>query len=139
MTTITQKNSAKLYITFFLLCILFPGVRVILSQPVSGKPRIMLDVTSPSLGSLHATLLGVNNPMTDLPLRTEYNSGVFSNQFYEAVRKLGIKCFRFPGGNNSGSYHWQLGIGTPESRPSGFSNASHCCRNRTKSGTCSIT
>ncbi len=123
MCPIIQKIGVKLYLKFFLVFILFLRVGVILSQAVSDKPRIMIDLSSPPLGSLHATLLGVNNPMTDLPLRTEYNSGVFSNQFYEAAQKLGIKCFRFPGGNNSGSYHWQLGIGSPENRPPGFNGS----------------
>ncbi len=98
---------------------------VVLSQSVSSNPEIIVDLSSQPLGSVRSTLLGVNNPMTDLASRTEYNpaTGEFSQKFYEAIQTLGIKCFRFPGGNCSGSYHWQNGIGPQEDRPSGFNGS----------------
>lgn len=95
------------------------------SQLFPQIPSITVDLSSESVGTVTPALLGINNPMTDIPLRTNYNSstGKFNQEFYDNINLLGIKSMRFPGGNASGSYHWQNGIGPAAARPAGFNGS----------------
>ncbi len=41
----------------------------------------------------------------------------FRQDVLETVRKMGVTCVRYPGGNFVSSYHWEDGIGPKEERP----------------------
>jgi len=120
------KNNHVNIFFIFLIVHLFMSDSIIFAQDHTGNSEIIVDLTKTPIGSVTASLLGVNNPMNDLPLRTQYNpvTGEFNQEFYNKVKSLGIKCFRFPGGNNSGSYNWKNGIGFQEDRPSGYNGSS---------------
>ncbi|MBN1782413.1 T9SS type A sorting domain-containing protein [bacterium] len=91
-------------------------------QPV----EIHIDRNAASLGQVSPYLLGVNNPMTRLPDRVglDVHTGLPPETFLGTVRQTGLRCFRFPAGNGSGSYFWQNGLGPVQSRPGGFDGSS---------------
>lgn len=85
-------------------------------------PKIIVDMNTPSLGIFHHRLLGVNNPMMDLIDRAEYDTTTktFPTPFLDNMATLGLRSLRFPGGNGSGKYHWQNGLGPFKERPAGI-------------------
>lgn len=87
-----------------------------------NQPTLTIDLSTPPTGTITASLLGCNNPMTAMPSRAFFdpNTRLFPSAFYEKISALGLRSLRFPGGNTSGIYHWQYGIGPQENRPAGL-------------------
>jgi alpha-L-arabinofuranosidase len=87
---------------------------------------IVLNASSENLGTVTAALLGANNPMPHLTVRAGFDtvSHRFDPRFYPMIKKLGLRSLRFPGGNVSGSYHWENVLGPHSDRPPGFDGSS---------------
>jgi|GEM_PF-3796625 len=119
-----QKRSVTYMVVTTLFISSFPN-RNLLSRQTSNQPLIKVDFNAEPIGTVTPALLGANNPMTDLPSRAHFDitTQQFPPEFVQKMKILGIRSLRFPGGNNSGTYHWENGIGPNENRPSGFNGS----------------
>jgi len=81
---------------------------------------ITVDLTN-EIGTLKPSLLGVNHAANSIYERVGFDtvSMSFPPAFYVLADSLGLKCWRFPGGDASGSYFWWKGLGDYP-RPPGF-------------------
>ena len=101
-----RKDSHSSFIIFnsqFLMPLLLLST-TLYPQISQHSVTITIDLSAPTAQKVTAALLGVNNPMTDLPSRAGFDiiTGAFPPAFMGNMEILGLRSLRFPGGNNSG-------------------------------------
>ena len=92
---------------------------------LTQTPSITIDFQTEPIGQISPSLLGVNNPMTQITERADFDTstGQFPESFYHAMNIVNPGSMRFPGGNTSGLYHWENSLGPYNQRPTGLNGS----------------